>query len=614
MTTVFRTGSPELGKLLEQIDSGGVQLPDFQRSWVWDDDHIRSLIASVSMSYPIGSVILLQAGGDENRFKARPLDGAPRCNGKEPDFLILDGQQRLTSLYRALWGDQPVETRTEQGKKIERFYYLNIVECLDQNADREDAIASLPPSKELRKNFNRDLVLDISDRKKEHKNGYFPLNLLFDFNRCLDWMMEYQTFHTGDKKLLGDIEKFKMCILAPLRSYCVPSIELTAQTPRDAVCQVFEKVNTGGVQLSVFELVTASFATDKFNLREDWETRREVLHKFETLKPVEGKDFLQAVTLLANYRERQADGKGVSCKRKDTLKLKLEDYRKNADLLMYGFECAAGLLKREKIFTGRDVPYNTQLVPLAATCAHLGEKSRSDAVQNKLARWYWCGVFGELYGSSVETRFGTDIVGLVNWLVDGGDSPQTIIDANFVPGRLLTLTTRNSAAYKGMMGWLMQKGSKDFLTGDEIDSTVFLDRAVDIHHVFPKAYCQGKIKRPEKYWNSIINKAPLTAKTNRALGGDAPSKYLAKIEEGKIPDHEPMTPAPARLNEILQTHLIDPELLRGDEFNDFILDRASRLLDLVEEATGKPVEGRDSEEVREDFGGSLVSRVASGSG
>ena len=142
--STFRTAEPDLTKLMDQIHTGELQLPDFQRGWVWDDNHIRSLIASVSKSYPIGSVMLLETGGEGVRFKPRSVQGAPQ-NGSQPQFLILDGQQRMTSLYLALRSGQSVPTRTDKGKDIDRVYYIEIAASLDPEIDREDAVRSLPP-------------------------------------------------------------------------------------------------------------------------------------------------------------------------------------------------------------------------------------------------------------------------------------------------------------------------------------------------------------------------------------------------------------------------------------------------------------------------------------
>jgi len=150
------------------------------------------------------------------------------------------------------------------------------------------------------------------------------------------------------------------------------------------------------------------------------------------------------------------------------------------------------------------------------------------------------------------------------------------------------------------MALLIQEGSRDFLSGDQIDLTRYFDLAVDIHHIFPKAYCD-KSGIPRLRWNSVINKAPLTAKTNRMIGGRSPKSYLANFEKNHELTYD-------QQNEILESHLINPSHLREDDFDNFLIDRASRLLNLIEKAIGKTISGRDSEEVISNFGSSLISR------
>ena len=593
--STFRTAEPDLTKLLEQIHAGELQLPDFQRGWVWDDNHIRSLIASISKSYPIGSVMLLETGGNGVRFKPRPVQGAT-VNGATPVSLILDGQQRMTSLYLALRSGKSVPTRTEKGKDIERVYYVDIALALDPEVDREDSVISLPPDRILRTNFNRDVALDVSTEQKEFELGYFPLSAIFD-NRFYAWCQGYRAHHDYNKDKLTDLDTFEREVVQRFRQYRVPAIELTRDTDKEAVCQVFEKVNTGGVALTVFELMTATFAADEFDLRKDWDQRHARFQETAVLSSVEATDFLQAVTLLASYERSQTEGTGVTCKRRDILNLTLAQYKACADRVEAGLLRAARLLVRNWVFDARNLPYGTQLIPLSAICAVLDNRFETDGIKKSLSRWYWCGVFGELYGGANETRFANDIVDVIAWL-DGGKEPRTVQSANLSPTRLLTLQTRQSAAYKGMMALLMHEGSKDFINGDAIELTMFFDQAVDIHHIFPRRHCE-KTGLPRQKWNSVVNKAPLTGRTNRMIGGHAPSRYLETIQETHAVK-------PARLDEILQSHLIQPKLLREDSFDAFIQDRASQLLDMVEKAIGKAVVGRDAEDVINAFGGTLA--------
>ena len=345
--STFRTAEPDLTKLLDQIHEGEIQLPDFQRGWVWDDSHIRALIVSVSKSFPIGSVMLLETGGEGVRFKPRVVEGAPE-NGTNPQQLILDGQQRMTSLYLALRSGKPVPTQTEKGKDIDRVYYLDMEACRNPDVEREDAVLSLPPDRVVRTNFNRDITLDLSSEEKEYDQAHYPLAALFDSTRHGQWRRGYQRQHRHADAKLDLFDHFEEDVLDAIKRYRVPAIELTKGTSKEAVCQVFEKVNTGGVPLTVFELMTATFAADNFDLRQDWAELEKRLRKQGVLRSVEATDFLQAVTLLASYDQHQTAGTAISCKRRNILNLTREQYC--ANVARY----RVGLLRRGSFASPRE--------------------------------------------------------------------------------------------------------------------------------------------------------------------------------------------------------------------------------------------------------------------
>lgn len=344
---------------------------------------------------------------------------------------------------------------------------------------------------------------------------------------------------------------------------------------------MFEKVNTGGVALTVFELLTATYASDDYNLRDDWTFRKKRLHKQNVLASLENTDYLQAVTLLATYAHKAHNPEAaISCKRKDMLRLTLDDYRRWAEPATEGFEKAAKLLYSQKIFAPRDLPYRTQLIPLAAMLALLGDRSENDGIRTKLIRWYWCGVFGELYGGAIETRFARDVPEVLNW-IDGGSLPATIVDANFAPSRLLTLQTRNSAAYKGLYALLLRHGGLDFRSGTPIDVQMYFDEKIDIHHIFPQDWCnQHQVDQRKR--DSIVNKTALSSKTNRMIGANAPSIYLSRLQRSAGIDDP-------RMEQILRSHLIDPASLRADDFESFFRAREAALLSRIEEAMGKRI-------------------------
>ena len=597
MEKKFSSDELPLAQLLDQAARGDLQLPDFQRGWVWDDDHIRSLLASISLSYPIGAVMTLVAGNPDVNFKARLLEGVTRAATPAPEKLLLDGQQRLTSLFQALRSRTPVCTRDRRGDELHRHYYAKIDACIDLSVDREEeGIVGVPADRVLRSDFGRTIDLDLRTRDREIAEEMFPLDIVLDGGDTMDWQMAY--LQSGPGELPDRVDKWKRfqdAIINSFVQYQVPTIDLDKSTPKEAVCQVFEKVNTGGVTLTVFELLTATYAAGDFELRKDWEERHERLAQHELLAGVDAPAFLQIVTLLATYDRRQShvqaypeDDKApaVSCKRREVLRLPLDRYRHWADFAEHGLRRAVPFLHSHRIFRYRDLPYATQLVPLGAIFGWMEDRAELYASQQRLGQWFWCGVLGEMYGGATETRFANDLEDCIAWIEDRADSaaPRTVQAAQFQAERLLTLRTRNSAAYKGLYALQMKQGGRDFKTGRPIDVHAYMEDAIDIHHVFPRAWCAS---HNVKSWiaDCIVNKTALDAHTHRRISGNAPSVYLSRIEEGDGIE-------PHVLDGFLRSHDIDPAALRRDDFAQFFNHRFESLLRHAEHAMGKPVNRR----------------------
>ena len=592
----MRTNDRTITDLMKAVQTGTAQLPDFQRGWVWDDGRIKALIASIIHNFPVGAAMFLTYGNPDIQFKYKPIEGAVIPQNVVPSELILDGQQRLTSIFNALYNDKPVHTKTDKGKEIDRYYYIDIPKALDPMAENDEIIISVPESRIVTREFGREVLIDLSSPEKEYEQKRMPLNLILDSSKWQMWQSKYFAFYQYNPEIAKEFMEFTTKILIPVSQYQMPVILLDKDTPKEAVCQVFENVNTGGVSLTVFELVTAVYAMDGFPLRENWESRKKEALNGDLLTVVTATDFLTALTLLSTYQS----GGVVKCKKKDVLNLPLTEYKKHAESLTKGFQEAEKLLQEERIFSSRDLPYSTQLIPLAVLCTLLleGNRIKVTNVKNKIKQWYWCGVFGELYGSANETRYTYDVPDVMKW-IDGGDTiPRTCAEAYFSPTRLLSMQSRLSAAYKGIMALILKNHAQDLISGREMDLTVYQAEKIDIHHIFPQDYCV-KCEYDKSKWNSIVNKTPISASTNREIGGNAPSKYLSRIE--KKGDVYPET-----LDVYLRSHWIDSTLCRADDFDHFIIDRAKKLLDAIASAMGKTISGRDSEEVIQRFGASLV--------
>jgi hypothetical protein len=603
--TTFDSTKRLLPDILKDVVAGKIQLPDFQRGWVWDDNHIQSLLVSIGRSFPVGAVMLLETGGPV-RFQVRPVENVLLPEPfLEAAKLILDGQQRLTTLTQVLSLDGPVKTRTDKGKAINRYYYFHIPTALEGPEHLEDSLRAIDENRLVKSDFGRKVDLDLSTRELECQQLYFPCNQILNSDQ---WEESLQEFAPEN---FGIYMQFRKQVLNAFRSYELPIIELKKETSKEAVCLVFEKVNTGGVPLSVFELVTASYAADGYNLRDDWfgsklrtvESRKERLAKESLLTIVEATDFLQAITLLHTLEKRRADvsagkqGKQVapvSAKRSSVLELPLDAYKKWASKVEEGFRLAAKFLRKQSFYNVRELPYRTQVVPLASVLTELGERWLEPRIYDKLTQWFWCGILGELYGGAVETRIANDLEELLTWVENDNHVPRTIGDASFQPDRLDRLTTRSSAAYKGINVLVLNEGARDFFWKASIKELDAQELSLDIHHIFPCSWCEAN-GIPRHRFDTIVNKTPISYKANRMIGGIAPAEYLQKIQhhsQVKIDDPE--------MNRIIESHCIPSEPLRANDFESFYLLRKQALLTLIEKAMGKQMM-REEVERKSDY-------------
>ena len=611
---MFDTTKTDLAEILRHAHEGRLQLPDFQRSYVWGDGDVRALIASIARGFPVGALLTLETGG-EVRFKPRGIEGAPEPD-RGPDTLLLDGQQRITSLYQALHSPTPVRTRRTSETTVDRHYYLDMRAALAEGGDMEEAVIGVPANRVVTSNIGRDVDLDLSSPEREYDQGMFPLDRTFDFRTWSRGWYDHWRDRAGGREMLDLERDFEDRVLTAIQTYKMPVIKLDKSNGREAICLIFEKVNVGGRKLDAFELVTAIFAGDGFDLREDWMgpeggTGRDGRHgrivyhdgygRRETLTGVSSVDFLQACTFMHTRerrmrREREGvtgrDLPPVALNRDALLALPLDAYRRHADAVEEGFRRADVFLNHLKIMRARDVPYPPQIVALAAFHAASGDKPLSLPQEERLAQWFWTVALGEVYGSATETKIARDVSELLSWIHEGGLAPRVIRETAFREDRLMTLRTRNSAAYDALHALLMAKGCRDFITGNPVEVATFHHEKMDIHHIFPRAWCESR-GLDRGAWNSIVNKTALSAASNRSIGGRAPSEYLRRIETERGLGE-------AELDAILHSHLIEPDLLRADDFDGFIAARRRALADLVGRVVEHVVRDAPPEEPEED--------------
>jgi len=608
---MFKTNPESLKDLLKKIEDEKLQLPDFQRDWVWTDEGIRGLIGSIAAGFPIGAILTLQTGG-EVRFKPRALETAP-STGKEPETLLLDGQQRMTSCYQTLKVQAPVKTRNSKGREMRVYYFMDMKKALNTRSRPESAIVTVPADLRIKTNFDRTVLLDLSTPELQYRHHMFPLNRTLDAMR---WFMEYQQLH-GEEGFITYTE-FDAKILEQIRGYKVPVIELDKSNGREAVCTIFEKVNVGGKKLDAFELLTAMFAADEFDLREDLRgtdvdnfqkrtgraPNAEEVHEGRLIRirgaerdgvfeELSERDVLQVAVLLQKYGERQlliaageTDGERLPAVRINAealLQLRCDSYRENAAAIESGFIRARQFLNRLHIMRSRDIPYLPAAKTLAAVFALWRGADLNAAAYQRLERWFWCISLGETYGASTDTRIARDVQELLPWLRNEGPLPRAIEEVSIRADRMDRLSTRIAAGYKAISAALLDEGCRDFRTGTPAYRLIRDDRPIDIHHIFPQAWAKRN-GVPSTRYDTIVNKTPLFRETNQIVGGGAPSSYLKRLE-AELTAYQSDDSGAISVDDVLKTHRIEPSLLWSDDFQAFYETRKEALALLIEKKT-----------------------------
>ena len=608
-------------KLMSEIKNGNIQLPSIQREWIWNDEKIRDIVASVISDYPIGAVLFLKCE-DSPIFACNPISGVEFAKNISPKNLILDGQQRLTAIYGAMYNiGQPVSLKKGKSSE-ERYYYLDIEKVLEDSNDTVEAIISVPKDKKVKKSSKKNAGLDLSTLEKEFENKMFPLNIIFDHDKKekissdlitkLKWAEKYKEYYRNKnddelyKTILTEFEELEE-IFGRLKGYTIPVISLDSDTEMDAVCKIFEKVNSSNQPLTGFDLVVAIYAKDNFDLKEDWKNFQKNVFSKGILEGFDAKNFLRACKLFAGYKNNN-----LTFKKNVVTDLKLEYYKKYSEIVSNGFREAKKLLDEEGIVAKNNLPYSSQLIPLGVICALLYENnnliSNSDSVRQKVKQWYWCCVFSKYYENGAnDTRFFGDITNFMNW-INSGDTPSLIKDFEFDLSKFKDITSNSGALFNGIIALLVKNSCKDFANGRIIkDLYKNGDIAVEIHHIFPKNSYQ---RQYPKLIESVINKTPLSKKTNGILGDIAPSKYLEKIVTGEdsadLNRRRTKKSATELVSEenleiYLKSHLIDKEDLENDNFKNFICHRAKKVLKAIFNATGKEFVELENAEIKKIF-------------
>lgn len=553
------TNPRELKVLLHQIHEREAALPDFQRDFVWDPNATQELIVSIASNYPAGS--LLRIRNTREYFACREFQGAPSLDDHRVTYLVLDGQQRLTSLYQAFFGVG------------DHRYYLDLAKLID-GKDFEDAIFH------LRDNHKRAVFLRTIDQQAN--DLVLPLAELRGGNGgYAKWAKQVMKFRRqtmapdAADRLDEELDNVGARWIQTIDDYKFPVVTLSDSTGAEAVCTIFETLNRTGVKLSPFELLTARFWPKGVNLRELWEHAREdfsVIAEFG----VDPYYVLQAVALLSTTPP--------SCKRGDVLDLTADNIDTWWQPVVEGLADGLTLLQtRCGVMTKEWLPIGPLLVTLAAVRARtmrIGH-DRQGAIKNRLVRWYWCSALGGKYESGPNSQATRDLVELLAW-IDGGPEPDTVATFRFEPRTLAETTFRQRSLYRALMCIILARAPHDFHTGEVLTADRLRAGFVDDHHIFPRAWVDARFTGPAsaRLRDSILNRTLIDRYTNERIGKKAPSVYLDSVKQG-LGEQD--------FNALLDSHMLpcgEDSPLMTDDFHAFVANRSAAFWDRIRTLTG----------------------------
>ncbi|OFT75113.1 hypothetical protein HMPREF3104_08330 [Corynebacterium sp. HMSC30G07] len=572
----FTTPSYSLIDLFARAERGELQLPDFQRDYIWDVDRIRTLITSVLRGYPIGSFLALDTRNSPVRFKPRPLAGLD-VGSIEPGLLLLDGQQRLTSLYHAFKREGVIPTVDYRGESIQRRFFVDVRAAVASDPMPVEAVFAVDTEGRVRSHFGPEIEGGITCREDMLRHGVIPVSLLM-WKQANDLLVDM----AANEELREPVKLFQNEVLRWLPAYDVPVIRVDRSTSRVGVGQIFAHANSAGVQMDVFELLTAMFANEDpdFVLADHWAKVEQTLREHPALDEIGRIEFFRALALLITSRNGHATGH-----RGDILTISLQDYLTHVDEMTAVFVKAAEFLTQRCILGSDQVPYASQLVPLATILARLAEHPgvlEGEQARDRLNRWFWSGVFGELYGAHAPTiRAGLDVQEVTPWVLGETEvEPRTVADAEFRESRLLS-ANEDSGVYRGLFALLMARGARDWRTGKAFDEETVAELRPRFHTVFPPVYLQ-RMGVDAQALESVLNRTPMGRRTDVVIENNEPRRYLPRLQSKSLLDD-------AEFDAVIDGHEMCPQYLLASNWEAFEADRRSRFVGMIEYAMDKPV-------------------------
>ncbi|MBC6413397.1 MAG: DUF262 domain-containing protein [Chromatiales bacterium] len=523
-------GHKKYDDLIDEMKEGQIQIPKFQRDLVWSIDKTADLLDSILKGYPIGTFILWEPKERFDQVKKIGDWSLPEIpEGKSVNY-VLDGQQRIVSLYAVYQG----KSITKSGKKTATDYKKIVV-----NLDK-DALAS-------------DAKIVTAKRVKGKRSISLHKVLKFDI--------------TKPEKLEENVSPDEIGMIAQyqkkIENYLF-SIIFLKQADIDLAVEVFNRINTTGKQLTPFEIMSAKTYDEGrgFDMQDRWDklVKKENEYGLKDYNGISNMVILYLLSLLISP--------STECKAKTIYSLKKDDIIDKWDAVIDALKCAIGDFQSYyKIPVSRILPYDYLLVPFAYFF-HKNENQQPNYQQRKwLDQYFWSAALSGRYSGPVQTNLAQDVRDIQKILHDNYPEIRYKDNIRIAPQTLIETQFNKSSSYcKAVLCLLASKEPHNFdRSGKVILDNSFLQQSnsKNDHHFFPKAALKSKGISNE---NSLMNITLISDDLNKnVIGSKWPSNYIAGFKEENT-----------EIDSILETHFIKQNGfgIENDDYKTFLEARA----------------------------------------
>lgn len=517
----------KIDRLRNRIEDGDIKIPAFQRGYVWKQEQVVDLLDSIRLDYPIGSVLLWNS--NERLDATRDIAGFPLPD-REPSYpvnYILDGQQRISSIYAVFSARREQNTATEEYNPDSRIFDLYF-------------------------DFEKNAILTAGEVEGDYDQRHVVC--LRNFLDTASFIEEFKNIDTKWHQAARDLH-------SKFLNYEVPVVTIRNRK-KEEVGIIFERINNRGTRLGMMDLMVAWTWSGEFHLKTSIDGVAESLDE-KGFANVPTRVMLQAISAVVQN----------TTKSKAILTMDPAKVREHFSVAQAALERTVDFLSTEFRCSNSDfLPHVQQLVPL--TCFFHSMSSPKSDQYDALRRWFWATSFSRRYGAQTDDKMDDDIKAMLD-LASGNTTALDSYSHNLdVDGLIATKFSKGHPYARAFLLLLSAETPLDLLKGTRVDTGVALSafNKKEYHHVFPQAFLKRRELSADRI-NTMLNFCFLPADSNKQISARQPSDYFFNL----VPS--------GRYQEILKSNLLplNKEIYRGDDYDKFLAERAALLIQKVNE-------------------------------